>query len=108
MKFSKFIVILGALYAPIVANASIEEKRTDDAAQFVCSTDKECVDFVSIQLDGMYYQGLNERDKASIGTIINRKARTLREFCDHAQDKRVCESYKNKLMLKYITGLLDR
>ncbi|EQA7786726.1 hypothetical protein ACX818_001320 [Acinetobacter baumannii] len=108
MKLLKLIVILGALVAPMVASASTEDKRTSKAAGQVCSTNAECIDLVSIQLDGMYFMGLNERDKASIGTLINRKAKTLSSFCDHAEEKKICENYKNQLMLKYITGLLDR
>ncbi|ADG60037.1 valyl tRNA synthetase modifier [Acinetobacter phage Acj9] len=104
-----FALILAMLLAsPFSFAESIEDLRTTQAAEFVCLTDKECVDLVSLQLDGMYYEGLNERDPASIGTLINRKARSLRTFCHHAPDKRLCETYKNKLMLKYMTGLLDR
>lgn len=108
MTTLKIVVILGVMFAPILSTASIEEKRTDKTAEFVCSTDKECVDIVSMQLDGMYYTGLNETDPATIGTLINRKAKTLKNFCQHSEDKRVCETYKNQLMLKYMTGLLDR
>ena len=108
MTALKLVVILGALIAPILATASTEEKRTDKAAEFVCSTNRECVDLVSMQLDGMYYMGLNETDNVSIGTFINRKSKTLMTFCRHAPDKKVCETYKNQLMLKYMTGLLDR
>ncbi|CAL1778015.1 valyl tRNA synthetase modifier [Acinetobacter phage vB_AbaM_PhT2-v2] len=108
MKLLKLIVILGAVFAPIVTSASIEERRTDKAAGMVCSSNAECIDVVSMQLDGMYFMGLNERDKVSIGALINRKAKALSSFCSHAEDKDVCENYKNQLMLKYITGLLDR
>lgn len=104
-----FALILALIALPTLSVASsVEDLRTTKAAEFVCKTDKECVDLVSLQLDGLYFEGLNERDPASIGTLINRKARDLRSFCDHAPDKRVCETYKNKLMLKYMTGLLDR
>ncbi|AZU98680.1 hypothetical protein ABNavy71_134 [Acinetobacter phage AB-Navy71] len=108
MKLLKLIVILGAVFAPIVTSASIEERRTDKAAGMVCSSNAECIDVVSMQLDGMYFMGLNERDKVSIGALINRKAKELASFCSHAEDRVVCENYKNQLMLKYITGLLDR
>lgn len=109
MKLFHLIVVMGALLAPIAASAdNTSEKRTSKAADMVCSKDKECTDLVSIQLDGMYYLGLNERDPVSIGALINRKAKTLQTFCEHAEDRRVCENYRNQLMLKYITGLLDR
>lgn len=108
MTTLKAVVAMGVLLAPILSTASIEEKRTDKAAEFVCSTNKECQDIVSMQLDGMYYRGLNENDPASVGTLINRKAKQLKDFCLHSADQKICENYKNQLMLKYVTGLLDR
>lgn len=90
------------------AYSAAADNQTSKAANMVCSIDKECSDLVSIQLDGMYYLGLNERDPASIGTLINRKAKSLQTFCEHAEDRKICETYRNQLMLKYITGLLDR
>ncbi|AHE63451.1 valyl tRNA synthetase modifier [Acinetobacter phage ZZ1] len=93
---------------PVYAQNTASDKQTSKAASMVCSIDKECSDLVSIQLDGMYYLGLNERDPASIGTLINRKAKTLQTFCEHAEDRKICDTYRNQLMLKYITGLLDR
>lgn len=108
MKLVKLIVAAGVIIAPVLTFASVEERRTSRAADIVCSSNAECVDIVSIQLDGMYFMGLNERDKVSIGALINRKAKTLSSFCDHTEDKTTCENYKNQLMLKYITGLLDR
>lgn len=106
----QLLIIIAAVCALIAhpVYASTAENRTSKAAEVVCSKDKECTDLVSIQLDGMYFLGLNERDPASIGTLINRKAKTLQTFCEHAEDRRVCENYRNQLMLKYITGLLDR
>lgn len=101
--------MIGIILVPIAALATPpEELRTNKAATYVCSSNKECIDLVSMQLDGMYYEGRNEMDKASIGTLINRKSRSLKTFCDHAEDIKVCETYRNKLMLNYITGLLDR
>lgn len=109
MKLTHIIVVLGAIFASFAASAeNTSEKRTSKAAETVCSKDRECTDLVSIQLDGMYYLGLNERDPVSIGALINRKAKTLQTFCEHAEDRRICETYRNQLMLKYITGLLDR
>lgn len=108
MTSIKLIVILGALVAPILSVASTEEVRSAKTAEFVCYTNKDCVKFVSMQLDSMYYEGLNEREPVTLGTFINRKSKQLASFCDSSQDKKVCENYKNQLMLKYITGLLDR
>lgn len=77
-------------------------------AQWFCTNDKECIDIVSLELDSMYQQGLNEKDQATVGTLINRKARTLNNYCTHAPDKKVCEAFKSQLMLKYMSGLLER
>lgn len=108
MTSLKIAVILGALIAPIVSIASTEEVRSAKTAEFVCYTNKDCVKLVSLQLDSMYNEGLNERDPVTLGTLINRKSKNLSHFCEGSKDKAVCENYKNQLMLKYITGLLDR
>ncbi len=109
MKFIKLIVVMGALIAPMLSiAASTTETRTNKTASNVCLNNAECADLVSIQLTGMYYSGLNEPNSVTIGTYINRKSKELHNFCDKASDKKVCESYKNQLMIQYITGLLDR
>lgn len=111
MKLIKIATISMMLMIPIYGFAGIsktEDVRTTKAANQFCSTNEECVDVVSMELDGMYWQGLNERDPVSIGTLINRKDRSLKSLCEHMSDKKICETYKNQLMLKYMTGLLDR
>lgn len=85
-----------------------EYKDSTKTANVYCSKDKKCVDVVSMELDGMYYQGLNETKKTTIGTLINRKDREYADYCYKATDKEQCESYRNQLMIKYMTGLLER
>ena len=90
------------------ADLTPEYKDSTKTAIVFCSKDKQCVDVVSMELDGMYYQGLNETQKTTIGTLINRKDRELADYCYKAKDKNKCETYRNQLMLKYMTGLLER
>ena len=92
------------------ANIDIENKQSSKTANQFCSQNDECVDVVAMELDALYYQGLNEPRNTSIGTLINRKEKYYIDYCKHSKEKLKysCESYKNQLMLKYITGLLDR
>ena len=110
MKLKPFIVMLGALCACGVAFAdlNVEYTQSNKTANIFCFADKECIDVVAMELDAMYYQGLNETKQFTVGTLINRKSRSLKDYCTHAKDKAGCESYKNQLMLKYMTGLLNR
>lgn len=85
-----------------------EYKDSTKTANVFCLKDKNCVDVVSMELDGMYYQGLNETQKTTIGTLINRKDREMADYCYKANNKDQCESYRNQLMIKYMTGLLER
>ena len=105
----KLIILMIALITPVAYAAnSVESNRTDRVASHFCDTKKECVDIISMELESMYYKGHNERDKVSIGTLINRKTREYAGYCTHHVDKELCENYKNQLLLKYISGLLNR
>ena len=106
MNIIKLCVI--AMMIPVITHANVEDKRTTKTADSFCYANDECKDIVSLELDGMYHKGLNERAQVSVGALINRKAKEFGDFCLHTKDKTMCENYKNQLMLKYITGLLDR
>ena len=112
MNILKMIFVAGILAVPIATNANIgvEYKQSSKTANQFCLKNKECVDVVAMELDALYYQGLNEPRSTTIGTLINRKDRSLLDYCQHtgASIKDSCEEYKNQLMLKYIMGLLDR
>lgn len=102
----KFLCMTVAILACSVSFAA--PPTTDKAANKFCLNDKECIDVVSLELDSLYNQGLNEDKPTTVGTLINRKAKTLADYCTHSKNKRLCEVYKNQLMLRYMTGLLDR
>lgn len=87
---------------------NVEYNQSTKTAGIFCSTNKECIDVVALELDAMYYQGLNETKQHTMGTLINRKDRLMSDYCNHYKDKESCENYKNQLMLKYMTGLLER
>lgn len=110
MKMKPFIVALGALIASSVALANMNDEyiQSNKTAGLYCSSNKECIDVVAMELDAMYYQGLNETKQHTVGTLINRKDRSLRDYCKHADKVEQCETYKNQLMLKYMSGLLNR
>lgn len=92
----------------VIADSKVEYNHSESTARQYCLSDKECFDIVSMELDSYYRQGINESGSTSIGTHINRKDKKLADYCKHADNKKSCIDYKNQLMLKYITGLLDR
>lgn len=111
MKPQKLIILIGILFTSIYANANLETERKDSSktAHQFCLSNEDCIDVVSMELDSLYHQGLNEPRNTSIGTLINRKEKFFVDYCRHSKNKdKLCETYKNQLMLKYITGLLDR
>lgn len=107
---SKFIISILILSMSLATNADLltEQKHSSKTAQHFCFKNTDCVDIVSMELDSLYHQGLNEPKSTNIGTLINRKEKSFADYCRHAKDKNICETYKNQLMLKYMTGLLDR
>lgn len=108
----KKLIALALMVAIIpIANAKKENgeyNQSNITAGVFCLNDKECIDVVAMELDAMYYQGLNESKQNTMGTLINRKHRSLADYCNHSKNEENCEIYKNQLMLKYMTGLLDR
>lgn len=108
MKLITLLCSLAMISCSFVYAAQSSEKEITKTANLFCNKNKECVDVISMELDGMYYQGLNEKKDVTVGTLINRKARSLNSYCEYSKDVKLCESYKNQLMLRYITGLLDR
>lgn len=106
LKIALAIVTMGA--AMTFADAKMSANEVQKEAGWFCSTNRECVDVISLELESMYFQGLNERDPVTIGTLVNRKHRELANYCEYAPEKKMCEAYKAKLMLQYMTGLLDR
>lgn len=108
MKLLNLLCLSVVMLVPSFVYAAQSETEVTKTAKLFCDANKECVDVVSMELDGMYYQGLNEKKEVTIGTLINRKARSLNSYCEYSKDPKLCESYKNQLMLRYITGLLDR
>lgn len=113
MKTITKIALALALGLTPIANAeakreNVEYNQSNKTASIFCSNNEECIDVVAMELDAMYYQGVNETNQHTMGTLINRKDRSLADYCNHAKDKKSCETYKNQLMLKYMTGLLDR
>lgn len=105
MKFLIFVLALGLSFPVLAKESPLDLEKT--ASQF-CVSNKECVDIISMELEGYYLQGLNQGHEVTIGTHINRKARSLVSYCEYSRDKQTCEKYKAQLMLKYMNGLLDR
>ncbi|ADJ19438.1 valyl tRNA synthetase modifier [Acinetobacter phage 133] len=105
----KIALALALVLTPFMAaDAKLSANEVQKEAGWFCSTNRECIDVISLELESMYFQGLNERDPVTIGTLVNRKHRELSGYCEYAPEKKMCEAYKSKLMLQYITGLLDR
>ena len=92
----------------LMSSTAFASASADKTAINFCDANKECIDIIAMELDGMYRQGLNESKHSTDGVLINRKARALNSYCMYAKNKDLCEQYKNQLMLQYITGLLNR
>lgn len=103
----KSLIFVLALCIPVLGIAKDHPDIEKTAKQF-CTSNVECVDLITMELEGFYHQGLNEGHDVTIGTHINRKARSLISYCEYSRDKKTCETYKAQLMLKYMNGLLDR
>ena len=106
------LLLVSLIIAMPTYSMTIEEERTEKVAKQFCSTNKECNDLIAMELSSQLFQGQNDsRDRSvTIGTHINRKSKSLQSYCIHipAQNQKLCEQYKNALLLKYINGLLER
>lgn len=107
-----FMLLISLIVAMPVYSMTIEEARTEKVAKQFCSTNKECNDMIAMELSSQLFQGQNDsRDRSvTIGTHINRKSKQLQSYCVHIPEdnKKLCEQYKNALLLKYINGLLEQ
>ena len=101
-------IVAATVAATLVCTSALSAPPNDKTVNKFCLSDKECIDIVSLELDSLYNQGLNEISSPTVGTLINRKAKSLSDYCTHSDNRRLCESYKNQLMLRYMSGLLDR
>lgn len=103
MKIKYILFILCFLMTSAHASDVEVQKATDK----LCQQNEACKDIVDMNLKGAYYEGLNERQNVTIGTLINRKSKSLLPLCD-GFDSVVCKEYKDQIMLRYINGLLSR
>lgn len=103
MKLKHVLVIFCLLSTTIYAS-DIEVQKASDR---LCQQNEACKDIVDMNLKGAYYEGLNEKQNVTIGTLINRKSKSLLPLCD-GFDSSLCKEYKDQIMLRYINGLLSR
>lgn len=78
-------------------------------AKKFCATDTACNEFIAMELDAAYKQGVAEkRDQRAWDLNIARFAKTKRNLCDNAPDKQMCYAYRNTLLTRYMAGLSSR
>lgn len=104
------ILIIAIILNIGIISANAAQNNDPDVVKIhdkLCGANESCKDIVAINLNGAYYEGLNEKQDVTIGTLINRKSKSLVNLCD-GLDISVCKEYKDQLMLRYIKGLLSR
>ncbi|ANA49460.1 valyl tRNA synthetase modifier [Salmonella phage vB_SnwM_CGG4-1] len=103
------IALVLSLLLTTGANASegIMEESLKIAKSF-CSANVECIDILSLQLDGAYEDGVRaSKNKSEWNVLINRKTKQLNNLCDKAPSASMCLDYRNRLLEQYMRGLTD-
>ncbi|AFU64059.1 valyl-tRNA synthetase modifier [Salmonella phage vB_SenM-AKM_NP4] len=91
------------------ANASGDNMEESlKIAKSFCSTNAECIDILSLQLDGAYEDGVRaSKSKSEWNVLINRKTKQLNNLCDKAPNTEICFDYRNRLLEQYMRGLTN-
>jgi hypothetical protein len=102
----KLALVLGLMISTgaYASGGSMEESL--NIAKSFCSTNTECIDILSLQLDGAYEDGVRaSKSKVDWNVLMNRKTKQLNNLCDKAPDLDICLDYRNRLMEQYMKGL---
>lgn len=81
-----------------------------EIAKRYCTTNMECIDIISLELDSAYHAGIRDGKKknANLGNMIVIKKQKLTNFCDKAPNADLCLSYREELLKLYIKGLAEK
>lgn len=78
-------------------------------AQTFCNTNAECVDILALELDSAFSEGVKDsRSTAQWTSLINRKAKSMKDLCDNAPNENICMMYRDQLMARYMAGLSSK
>lgn len=84
-------------------------KINQNIAKGFCGENAQCSDFIALELEDAYKQGVAEkRDQRAWDLSIAKYARTKRNLCDNAPDKYMCYTYRNALLTRYMAGLSSK
>ena len=104
----KLALVLGLLISSgaYASGGSLEESLK--IAKSFCATNTECIDILSLQLDGAHEDGVRaSKSKAEWNVLMNRKTKQLNNLCDKAPNVEICLDYRNRLMEQYMKGLTE-
>lgn len=84
-------------------------KINRQVAKGFCGDNSQCADFIALELEDAYKQGVAEkREQNAWDLSIAKYARTKRNLCDNAPDKFMCYTYRNALITRYMAGLSSK
>ena len=104
----KYAALLGLVLA---FSANAENSMTDSLriAKTFCNTNSECVDILALELDSALSDGVKDsRSPAQWTTLINRKAKSMKDLCVNAPNENICLMYRDQLMARYMSGLSSK
>lgn len=74
-----------------------------------CAGSDQCASFLALELEDAYKAGRAEkREHNAWDFSISKYAKTKRNLCDNAPDKRMCWAYRDALLGRYMAGLSSR
>ncbi|QQG32227.1 valyl tRNA synthetase modifier [Citrobacter phage CkP1] len=104
----KLALVLGLMISVGAYASSESMEESLHIAKSFCSTNIECVDILSLQLDGAYEDGVRaSKSKVDWNVLMNRKTKQLNNLCDKAPKIEICLDYRNRLMEQYMKGLTE-
>lgn len=104
----KYAALLGLVLA---LNVNAEDSMPDSLriAQTFCNTNTECVDILALELDSAFNDGVRDSSSsAQWTTLINRKAKSMKDLCVNAPNENICLMYRDQLMARYMSGLSSK
>ncbi|WWS24676.1 hypothetical protein vBKpnAMK4_00492 [Klebsiella phage vB_Kpn_AM_K4] len=85
------------------------QMRCVSKTDYDLNTNSECVDILALELDSAFSDGVKDsRSPAQWTTLINRKAKSMKDLCVNAPNENICLMYRDQLMARYMSGLSSK
>ncbi|AWD90547.1 valyl tRNA synthetase modifier [Erwinia phage Cronus] len=103
----KLCLLLSILFSVSAANAY--DQSLEIAKRF-CSSNLECIDILSLELDSAYHAGQKDGGKknADLNKLVIDKKSRLSTFCAKAPNADLCSAYRDQLLMLYVKGLAEK